>query len=262
MARAPPRRDHRTPIPELRARAWRALGGALDILGEHERAAPCYRQSLELFSRCGDEIRGAHMRFRVRGEHGHEGRRRTRLAAARRRTSLSPGSSASGSGEGEALGFLAQRRTEDGDLATAVERSLESAAIAREVGWTWWEAGELGSAATIERERGQPRRRRGPRASGARARPGDSVTVSTMVFAAPSSRASPLQRGDAARAGLLWGAVEARRAPGASASGSKQHAAIEALVLAGGRPGVRRGLRRGRLALDRPGRRPRDRPAG
>ena len=32
--------------------------------------------------------------------------------------------------------------------------ALESAAIAHEVGWTWWEAGQLASAAALERERG------------------------------------------------------------------------------------------------------------
>ena len=36
----------------------RALGGSLDILGERSVAEPCYRESLELFTRGGDEDRG------------------------------------------------------------------------------------------------------------------------------------------------------------------------------------------------------------
>jgi len=57
-------------------------------------------------------------------------------------------------GKAQALGYLAEKAYGDGDLALAIERSLESAAIAHELGWEWWEAGRLRRAATFERERG------------------------------------------------------------------------------------------------------------
>ena len=60
-------------------------------------------------------------------------------------------------GEGQALGFLAAERS--GKVTSgALELSLESAAIAHEVGWAWWEAASS-KAATFERERGISTRR-------------------------------------------------------------------------------------------------------
>ena len=51
--------------PELRAHALRALGGALQLSGDPERAAPCYQRSLELFIASGDEVQTANLRYRV-----------------------------------------------------------------------------------------------------------------------------------------------------------------------------------------------------
>ena len=59
-------------------------------------------------------------------------------------------------GESQALG-ISSRAEAQRDEATSPalsELALESAAIAREVGWAWWEAGQLRSAASSERERG------------------------------------------------------------------------------------------------------------
>ena len=54
----------------LRAGSLRALGGVLDIYGEHERAAPHYRESLELFESLGDEVGGRNPAVPGGREHG------------------------------------------------------------------------------------------------------------------------------------------------------------------------------------------------
>ena len=51
--------------------------------GDYERAAPCYRQSLELFVASGDEIQTANLRYRVAANMIDDGRDGRRLAAAR-----------------------------------------------------------------------------------------------------------------------------------------------------------------------------------
>ena len=112
--------------PALRANSLRALAGARDILGEPEQAAPCYRESLELFTSIGAEQDAAHLRFRVaanmtfRGEttaawpliedHLDESRR-LRIPVF----------------ECQALGFLGWRAREAGDLAAAVDLAVQSA---------------------------------------------------------------------------------------------------------------------------------------
>jgi predicted ATPase len=57
-------------------------------------------------------------------------------------------------GEAIVLAFLAEMPREESDLQTAIELTVESATIAHELEWPWWEAGALGDAATLELERG------------------------------------------------------------------------------------------------------------
>src|SRR5213078_3361088 len=59
--------------PELRAHALRALGGALQLSGEYERAAPYYQHSLELFIASEEEVQTANLRYRVAGNMVHRG---------------------------------------------------------------------------------------------------------------------------------------------------------------------------------------------
>ena len=139
--------------PELRGRALRALGGALDIVGEHERAATCYRESLELFTAAGDEVEAAHIRFRIAANMVMRGETGRRLAVARGCAPRVPDCVATGSASARRSDSSLRGRRE-GDLRARFELTLESAAIAREVGWAWWEAGQLGAPPTLERERG------------------------------------------------------------------------------------------------------------
>ena len=76
-----------------RAGALRAFGGALDIEGEHEVAAPKYRESLALYEAIGNEFEVANLRFRVAANMANRGN-------SQRRPCSSPRSSPSSSGSG------------------------------------------------------------------------------------------------------------------------------------------------------------------
>ena len=128
--------------PKLRAAGLRALGGTTDILGDSERASPCYREGLELFTAAGDEAEAAHMRFRIAANMVMRGN--TEEAWPMLEASLQEARSMGlRVGESQALGFLVSRAYRSGDIETAIALALESAEIAREVGWTWWESGQI-----------------------------------------------------------------------------------------------------------------------
>lgn len=215
--------------PALRAPALRALGGALDISGEPDRAAPCYRQSLELFVSVGDETQAAQLRARaawnmvMRGEAAAAWPLLEDALDAFRRLG-------SRLQEGEVLGFLSRKAHADGDLALAVDLSLESAAIAHEVGWAWWEAGQLEDAATFERERGHLDAAEGHALRSLRLSLGLGDRQH-LVFTGAELAIIAAERGDPERAGRLWGAVESEASSGRVGQWETHHVELEALVL-------------------------------
>jgi len=231
--------------PEVRGRAWRALGGALDIFGEHERAATCYPTSLELFTATGNEGEAAHMRFRVaaslvlRGEVAaawpllEDALAESRMLGNRL-------------GESQALAYLAERPESQGDYAGALEMTLESAAIAHEVGWAWWEAGQLGGAATLERERGNLDAAEGHalRSLELSLGLGDRRNI---LFSAAELAIIAAEGADSARAGLLWGAVETEVSAGRVGQWERHAAEREALVLRADGPVFSEARAEGRL---------------
>ncbi|MCY7302473.1 MAG: hypothetical protein LH654_05445 [Thermoleophilia bacterium] len=215
--------------PELRANALRALGGASDILGENERAAPCYRESLELFAAAGSDVEAAHIRFRIAANMVMRGEKdaawpllEDALLEARELDHQI--------GEAQALGFLVQRSYADGDLEQAIALALESARLAREAGWTWWEAGQLGAAATIERERG------GLDAAERHAIDALELSVElgdrrSTIFAAAELAIIAAERGASSRSGLLWGALESEASSGRVGQWEQHRSDLEALAL-------------------------------
>jgi predicted ATPase/class 3 adenylate cyclase len=214
---------------DLRANALRALGGALAIFGDHERAAPVFLLSLELFVSGGDEIEAAHLRLRVaanmvsRGEHAaawpllEEALRESRELH-------------NPVGECQALAFLAEKAHVDGDLAHATELALESAAIAHAVGWEWWEAGQLGNAASLERECGQLDAAEGHALRALELALGLADRMH-VVFAAAELAIIAASRGDAQRSAQLWGAVEGEVSVGPVGQWEHYSEELEALVL-------------------------------
>lgn len=231
--------------PMLRAGALRALAGSLDICGEPARAAPCYRQSLELYTACGSQPDVAHLRFRIAANMVLRGEAEAAwpLLEAALRASRELGLRL---GESQALGFLVQRAYGSGDLALALELALESAAIARDMGWDWWETGQLLGAAGFERELGNLA------AAETHARRALELAVALggrqdILFAAAELAVIAAERGDAEQAGRLWGAVENEASAGRVGQWERHHAEVEALVLRVDGPAFARARREGTL---------------
>jgi predicted ATPase len=231
--------------PELRAAGLRALGGTSDILGDSERAEPCYREGLALFTAAGNDAEAAHMRFRIGANmvmRGHPEEAWPMLEESLRE------SRAIGMrvGESQALGFLVRRAYWSGDLEAAIALALESAEIAREVGWTWWEAGQILSVAEIERERGEldAAESYAVQALGLAAELRDRRM---LVFSEAELAVIAAARGDAARAGRLWGAVEAEASHGRVGQWERERETLEALVLSVDGPEFARGRAEGEM---------------
>ncbi len=231
--------------PDLRGGALRALGGSLDIHGESERAAPCYRESLELFTATGSEADAAHLRFRIAANMAMRGETEDAwpLLEASLQESRQSGRRL---GECQALGFLVFRSYAEGDLGTAISRALESAAIAHEVGWAWWEAGQLDSASSLERERGNldAAERYALRSLGISFGLGDRQH---QVITAAELAIIAAERGDAERAGRLWGAVESEASLGGVGQFERIRSEREALVRRSAAPGFSHGRAEGCL---------------
>ena len=141
--------------PHLRASGLRALAGALDIVGEHDRAAPLYQASLELFEQLDDDAEAAYVRFRIGANHvnreEHEvGWPLIEASLEDFRRLEQPAR------EVQALSFLAWKAGREDDLDRAVELSREAIVLARSVGWLWWLGDQLFNAAELERRRGDP----------------------------------------------------------------------------------------------------------
>jgi len=213
--------------------------------GDHERAAACYPTSLELSAATGNEVEAAHMRFRIaasmvlRGETAaawpllEEVLQESRLLGNRL-------------GECQALAYLAERPARQGDQACALEMTLESATIAHEVGWSWWEAGQLLGAATLERERGNLGAAEGHALRSLELGVGQGnrqhIVFSTAVLAIIAA-----ERGDSARAGLLLGAVETEASAGRLGQWEGRAEEFEALVLRADGPVFQQARAEGRL---------------
>jgi predicted ATPase len=215
--------------PTLRAHALRALAGALGISGEHERAAPFYRQSLDLFVASGDELQTANLRYRVAGNMVNIGEGAAAWPLLEdslltfRRLGLPRG-------EAQVLAYLAEKPHGEGDLARAIELRLESAAIAHEIGWTWWESGQLAWAAELERARGEldAAGRHALRSLELSRGLGDRRSA---MLTAGKLAVIAAERGDAEQAGRLWGAIESEHASGPVRQWENRRRELEALVL-------------------------------
>lgn len=124
--------------------------------------------------------------------------------------------------------------------------TLESAAIAREVGWAWWEAGQLMVAATLERERGNlgAAERHALRSLELGLELGDRRVI---VFSAAELAIIAAEKADPVRAGLVWGAVETEVSAGRVAQWETHTAELEELVLRADGPAFSEARAEGRL---------------
>jgi predicted ATPase/class 3 adenylate cyclase len=231
--------------PELRGHALRALAGALGLCGEYEQAASSYRQSLELFVASGNEIQTANLRYRVAGQMVVMGETTAAwpLLEESLRTFRQLGLPR---GEAQVLGYLAEKPHGEGDLARAIELALESAAIAHEIDWGWWESWQLAAAAEFERERGD-----------LDAAEGHALRCLELSLSLGDRRRAVLtaaklaliaaERGDAEQAGRLWGAIESEQTSRPVRQWENDREELEALVLGVDGPAFTRARTEGRL---------------
>jgi hypothetical protein len=133
-------------------------------------------------------------------------------------------------GEAQVLAYLAEKPHGEGDLARAIELRLESAAIAHEIGWTWWESGQLAWAAELERARGEldAAGRHALRSLELSRGLGDRRSA---MLTAGKLAVIAAERGDAEQAGRLWGAIESEHASGPVRQWENRRRELEALVL-------------------------------
>jgi tetratricopeptide (TPR) repeat protein len=198
--------------PILRARALRVLGSASVYAGDDERAERAFRQGLQLFVDAEDEEGATVMRFRI-------GTTRTRFGDFANAEMLLEESLqgfrrlGNRTGEGEALGNLGTLEFRSGNALRGRELIEQSIAIAREVGFEWWEAGKLLELGRYALEAGDvdegDRRARDALRIFSRQRGRQNIVVALAALAWAAAA-----RGDARRAGTLWGAIEADEARG------------------------------------------------
>jgi len=200
------------PPPELHARAVRALGGLTYIQGEFDEGNRLHEASLEEFRQLGDELQVGLLLVR----RGVEALRTHDLAGGR-----SAGEEAlticrrygSQWGEAQALYVLADVAFEEGRHDEAFELMQQSAALAADVGFVWWQVGALDHLAEFALR--QKRLADASRfiTTGLRLAVGIGDRQSTVWFLSHTAWLSALGK-QRERAGRMWGAIEAEEKRG------------------------------------------------
>jgi predicted ATPase len=192
-----------------RAHALRLLGSTYDMAGVPSEAEPHYQRALEAFRALGDEEEVDHLLLRVSSaaRHGADFERATRLASEALERVRSRGNRRD---EAIALNNLAMVAFAQGDREKGVRLAHEAASVAESVGFTWWRSVTLFAASEWliragDPEAATPEFREG--LSGLAAVP----DLVNLPIALAAGAALAAMRGEAARAGTLWGAVEAAR---------------------------------------------------
>ena len=203
--------------PALRAQALRALGGASTSSAMPIARRLAIARASSSSRSAGEELEAAHMRFRIAANMVMRGETETRLAAPRgvlaeARELGHP------IGECQVLGFLAEKAYREGDLDRASRWRSRAPRSPHALGWTWWEVGQFGDVAEMERELGRldDAERHAQRSLELALGLGDRRHI---VFAGAVLAIIAAERGDGGRAGLIWGAVESEANAAASASG-------------------------------------------
>ena len=235
--------------PLLRARALRALGGATYIVGEFARGTEFHEQSLAEFRALGDELAVAHLAHRLAGE-------AMRLGDLAKARALSDESLAtqrrhgSPSGEAMALGLLGAVEAAEGRVDDAIDLALRSAALAGDVGFTWWQVHQLYHACewSFELRRVREAEEHARAALQLAHQIQDrQMTIYTLALLARAAAMQHLPE----RAGRLWGAIEVEEARGPVGQWESEREDYATPVLLKLGPDLARGRAAGRaLSLD------------
>ena len=221
------------------ARGLRCLGGCVHIVGDYDASAAAHARSLAGFEQLGDEQGVANLLHRqavVACAHDDPATARTliaRMDAILQRVQVPKL-------EARRSGALAHAERLDGNSARAIELYLESARRAEAIGYVWWEAVMTGFAAEVAESLGQASEalRLALRAVDLCHLVGDRQnTVWGLALVAALLR----EAGDAERAAVVWGAVEAEERRGRLGAWEAQREPLAARLADAPRDGVQRG---------------------
>ncbi|HZO61823.1 MAG TPA: tetratricopeptide repeat protein [Gaiellaceae bacterium] len=199
--------------PELRAQALRACGESMWISGDLEGGERVMDESFDAFQAIGDERSIAvvlHRRAVSALIAGDNDRARRLLEESLEICSRLPDAKL----EADAIGKLGWVERRDGNRERALELFERSATLCQEIGYTWMLANGLIDGADLSHELGRVE------VAEERAREGLRLSMELhdrqyTMFAVALLARFAASGGDAARAGRLWGAIEAEesRAP-------------------------------------------------
>ena len=191
--------------PELRAAALRAYSGTVDLSGQYEEAERLCEESLAVYRVLGDD-RGVasveHMlavsawrredweRMRELTEHS--------LMLSRGRFPFI---------ETTGLYLLGELARVDGDLERATTLTSESAKLAHDAGWTWWESGQLHALLMLALDRGDLEEADAKGVAALRLERAQENRLWALYTIAGLAQVAHAT-GDCHRAGILWGAAE------------------------------------------------------
>jgi tetratricopeptide (TPR) repeat protein len=198
--------------PALKASALRSLGGLVYILGEFEEGNRLHEASLEEFRRLGDEeqVGLTIVRLSIEAQRIGDNALAKRIGEEALDISRRHGNRR---GEAEALYPLADVAFEEGRHQEAFQLMERSAALAGEVGFTWWQIGALDhlSEFALLLERREDARRYVVEGLTLARQIGD--RQSRVWFLAQAAWLATLDDLPE-RAGWLWGAIEAEERRG------------------------------------------------
>jgi tetratricopeptide (TPR) repeat protein len=188
---------------ELRVRAVRALAGATYIAGDFETGTQHVEQALAEYRRLGDEWGVAHMFQRLALEAQRAGESERSRSLLEQSLSLDR----SAFNEAGALRVLGDLAFAEGRPEEAIELLDRCAARAKEVSWDWWQVNALAAAAEYNLMLGRP--------DDAFLRLRESLVIARTVhdrqglaYGLALLAWVAAEKGQAGRAGTLWGAVE------------------------------------------------------
>ena len=233
----------------LRAHAWRALGGAANPAGREDVAQPAYEQSLSAFRSLRDERETAVLLLRL----GYGALYRGEWKAARSLGAESLDAFrtvGNRAGEAQSLSLLGEVDRAEGDMRAGLEGMQRGAALADQVGFTWWRARMMGLVSDLLLELGRPQEAEAAvrEAVGLAHELGDRLRV---VRGLARLARIAVGRDEPAEAGLLWGAVEAEELRGPIGAWENERERFARAILARAGETFESARMRGRrLALD------------
>jgi predicted ATPase/class 3 adenylate cyclase len=191
--------------PTLYADVLRVYGGCLDLSGRFEEGEKAVQECRRLYRELGNDrgLATAEHMLAVSAWRREDWERMRELTE--HSLTLSRGKFAFIETTG--LYLLGQLARVDGDLAHATALTRQSAEMAHEAGWTWWESGQLHALLMLALERGDlDEAEQQGRAALVLERDQQNRlwTLYTIAGLAQVAHA----RGDLERAGVLWGAAE------------------------------------------------------